>query len=175
MENNKPKRGRGRPTHFDQDKADKILTLARRGMTHKQIAETLNISEKSISNWQKKNFDFLLAFHDAKDLADDLAEVATYRRATGYSHAETKLFVINGEIVEKEIIKHYPPDASAAKFWLANRRPDKWSENNAQNPIHVNIENIQEKKQIVVDSIKDLLPNPELLYIEAHSKKDTLE
>jgi hypothetical protein len=49
-----------------------------------------------------------------------------FRRATGYSHPETKVFC--GEWGERQVkvTKHYPPDTAACFIWLKNRRPEKW-------------------------------------------------
>ena len=30
------------------------------------------------------------------------------------------------EVVQVPFIEHYPPDTTAAIFWLKNRRPDRW-------------------------------------------------
>lgn len=40
---------------------------------------------------------------------------ALYQRACGYSHPETKLNVVNNELVHTELIKVYPPDRAAAQ------------------------------------------------------------
>ena len=39
----------------------------------------------------------------------------------------SKLFMTrDGEIVEHHYIEHYPPDTTAAIFFLKNRAPDRW-------------------------------------------------
>ncbi len=32
----------------------------------------------------------------------------------------------DSKIVEHKYIEHYPPDTTAALFWLKNRRPEQW-------------------------------------------------
>jgi hypothetical protein len=49
-----------------------------------------------------------------------------FHRAIGYEHPEDKIFNNNGEEMVVPTIKHYPPDTTAAIFWLKNRQPDKW-------------------------------------------------
>ena len=49
-----------------------------------------------------------------------------FHRATGYEHPEDDIKSVNGEIVITPTVKHYPPDTTAAIFWLKNRRPDLW-------------------------------------------------
>jgi hypothetical protein len=34
--------------------------------------------------------------------------------------------VVQGEIVQTPIRKFYPPDTTAAIFWLKNRKPGEW-------------------------------------------------
>jgi hypothetical protein len=41
-----------------------------------------------------------------------------YKRACGYSHPEIKLNVIDNEIVQTELVKHYPPDRAAGQEFL---------------------------------------------------------
>jgi hypothetical protein len=38
--------------------------------------------------------------------------------------------VIDKEIVQTPVRKYYPPDTTAAIFWLKNRRPDLWRDRN---------------------------------------------
>ena len=50
-----------------------------------------------------------------------------YNRAIGYSCKATKFATSDGRITDqKEYIEHYPPDTTAAIFWLKNRQPEKW-------------------------------------------------
>ena len=49
---------------------------------------------------------------------------AVCSRANGYEHDEVDIRVVSGEIVQTPIRKYYPPDTTAAIFWLKNRRPD---------------------------------------------------
>jgi len=49
-----------------------------------------------------------------------------YQRAIGYSHEDVDIRVVDKEIVKTKIVKHYPPDVTAASLWLRNRRPDLW-------------------------------------------------
>jgi hypothetical protein len=49
-----------------------------------------------------------------------------YRRAIGYSHPETHICVVAGEVIQTPIVKHYPPDTAAAFIWLQNRRRGDW-------------------------------------------------
>ena len=49
-----------------------------------------------------------------------------YERAMGYQTEDIDVRVINGEIIQTPIVKNYPPDTTAAIFWLKNRNPHEW-------------------------------------------------
>ena len=55
-----------------------------------------------------------------------MVEAALFRRATGYSHDSVKILQNAGEAVVVPYVEHVAPDTNAAKFWLLNRRPDRW-------------------------------------------------
>lgn len=61
-----------------------------------------------------------------KGAADAAVASKLFHRATGYEHPEDDIRAVNGEIVITPTIKHYPPDTTAAIFWLKNRQPAKW-------------------------------------------------
>ncbi|MDE4014421.1 hypothetical protein Q7499_00930 [Glaesserella parasuis] len=55
-----------------------------------------------------------------------------YKRALGYEAPDIDIRVIENQIVETPLIKHYPPDPTSAIFWLKNRQPDKWRDKQIQ-------------------------------------------
>lgn len=44
----------------------------------------------------------------------------------GYSHEAVKIIVVAGEVRHEQYIEHYPPDTTAAIFWLKNRKKREW-------------------------------------------------
>lgn len=104
--------------------------LCRLGATDKDMAEFFGVSEQTVNAWKKAHPEFLEALKEGKTMAD--AEVADrlYKRATGYSHVDTKFATHEGKITDREeYTKHYAPDTVACIFWLKNRRPDLWRDN----------------------------------------------
>jgi len=116
----------GRPTSYKAEYAAQALKLCKLGLTDKELAEYFEVSEQTLNAWKKAHPAFLESLKGGKTLAD--AEVASklFHRATGYEHEDTDIRVVNGEIIQTPIIKHYPPDTTAAIFWLKNRQPAKW-------------------------------------------------
>ena len=102
--------------------------LAKLGATDEDIADALEICVATLYNWRNEYPAFLDALKGGKIMAD--AEVASklFHRATGYEHPDVDIKVIEGQIVTTDLVKHYPPDTTAAIFWLKNRRPDLWRE-----------------------------------------------
>lgn len=118
--------GGGRPSRYQDDYAEWAEKLAKLGATDADLAAAFEVSEVTVNNWKKAHPEFSLALKRGKAFAD--AEVADklYRRATGYSHPDTHVSNYQGLITLTPLTKHYPPDTTAAIFWLKNRRPDLW-------------------------------------------------
>lgn len=120
----------GRPSKFNEQISEKIISLATQGKTNEQIAEIIGVHVRTLENWQSAKGDFLWAVKEAKQAADDLVEAALFSRAVGYSHKSVKVFFDSKSLrtVEHEMTENYAPDTTAAIFWLKNRRPEEWRE-----------------------------------------------
>lgn len=118
----------GRPTDYRPEFDQQVYRLCLLGMTDKQLAVFFDVTETTINNWKKTHYSFLESLREGKMLADAKVAEALYLRATGYSHPDTHIAVVDGEIVQTETIKRYPPDTGAAVFWLKNRQPQLWKE-----------------------------------------------
>lgn len=116
----------GRPTKYKSEYAEQARKLCLLGATDIQVADFFGVCEKTIYIWKKEHPKFLQSLKEGKDTNDAKVERSLLERATGYCHPEEKIFNNNGEIVRAETTKHYPPDTTAAIFWLKNRQPEKW-------------------------------------------------
>ena len=116
----------GRPTKYDPKINRMVEKFCKLGATDKEIAELLDVSESTLYLWKNEHPEFSEALKKGKTLAD--AEVAEklFCRAIGYSHPEVDIKVVDGEIIQTKLTKHYPPDTAAAIFWLKNRQKKKW-------------------------------------------------
>ena len=119
---------RGPKTGFNEKVRETFLRLLKEGKTEAEIAEIVGVSRRTLCNWKGKHQDLLLAVNEAKLTADQLVAASLYQRALGYSHPEEKIFCSEGQIITHDTVKHYPPDTTAAMFWLRNRQPNKWKE-----------------------------------------------
>lgn len=120
----KPKKGR--PSSFNDEVKTKVLSLAKEGKTDVEISHIIGIHPNTLGYWKGKYKDFLWALKEAKADADELVRASLFRRATGYYHDEEKIFFFQGNVKRVKSVKHYPPDTTAAIFWLKNRQPKEW-------------------------------------------------
>lgn len=108
--------------------AEKLCKL---GATDMELADFFNVEVRTLYRWKSENEQFCQALKAGKDDADDRVERSLYARANGYEHDEVDIRVVGGAIVQTPIRKYYPPDTTAAIFWMKNRRPDQWRETKA--------------------------------------------
>jgi hypothetical protein len=121
------KKGRGRPSSFREEYSEQAVKLCRLGATDKEMAGFFGVSEQTFHAWKKEHPQFLDALKEGKERADSEVADRLFKRATGYSHVDTKFATFEGRITDsKEYVKHYAPDTIACIFWLKNRRPDLW-------------------------------------------------
>ena len=92
------------------------------------MAEFFKVSEQTLNSWKHKHPRFLESLKRGKALADARVAESLFRRATGYSHPAVKIFQHNGKTIEHHFTEQYPPDTTAAIFWLKNRQPEAWRE-----------------------------------------------
>lgn len=118
----------GRPSKYDGLNLQKVQALASKGWTDAEMAEFFEVDTATWHRWKEKHPDFCDSLKDWKTEADSRVERSLFERATGYSHRETKMFQYEGNIISEDTVKHYPPDTTAAIFWLKNRRPKEWKD-----------------------------------------------
>lgn len=126
-------------------------SLARRGLTVQEIAQEMGVAKSTFCKWVAENAELSDALNDGRSVADSRVEESLYKRATGYTVTEKKTVAGTGkdgaqqavrvEVIEKEV----QPDTTACIFWLKNRRPDLWRE---QNNIVLNTPDDQARKEV---------------------------
>lgn len=139
---------------FTKVELKRVYRLALLGMTNQEIAEHIGVDQSQFAAWMRVDSanaayrpelkeTLLLAREDANAIVAQ----RLYERAKGFKHKETKFFVIDGEIVERETTKRYAPDTQAAMYILNNRRPDQWKNRNTvesnQPAVQMSAPNIQ--------------------------------
>lgn len=117
----------GRKSSYKEEYANQALKLSLLGSTDKDLADFFGVSEQTLNSWKKKYPEFLESLKKGKSVADANVASKLYNRATGYDAKATKFATNEGKITDRvEYIEHYPPDTTAAIFWLKNRQPQLW-------------------------------------------------
>ena len=117
---------RGRPSDYKPEYAAQAAKLCALGATDYELADFFNVDTRTIYRWKNVHEEFCQSVIAGKDRADDRVERALYNRAVGYTFESEKVFQHQGEIIRAATVEHVPPDPSAAKLWLTNRKSDEW-------------------------------------------------
>jgi hypothetical protein len=125
-QNAKGNKGGGAPSLYEPKHAKMAEKACLAGFTDIELADLLGVSPRTINNWKVEHVEFGAALKAGKDVSDQRVERSLFSRATGYEHDEVDIRVIGGAIVQTPIRKFYPPDTTAAIFWLKNRKPGEW-------------------------------------------------
>ena len=110
-----------------EDGLIRIESWARDGLTDKQIAAEIGVSESAFTRWKKKHPPILGALKKGKRPLDFQVENALLKRALGYETLEvTVIEAPDGSVTRKETKKSIAPDVTAQIFWLKNRKTKLW-------------------------------------------------
>ncbi|MEZ2795613.1 terminase [Escherichia ruysiae] len=115
-----------RPTKYQEAYAEQARKLCLLGYTDDELADFFEVSEATINNWKLEYPEFLESIKKGKAVADAEVSDRLYQRAMGFVAPDIDIRVIENRIVETPLEKYYPPDTTAAIFWLKNRQKDKW-------------------------------------------------
>lgn len=96
------------------------------GLHHAELADFFEVSESTINKWKLDYPEFSESIKKGKAVADAEVSDRLYQRAMGFVAPDIDIRVIENRIVETPLEKYYPPDTTAAIFWLKNRQKDKW-------------------------------------------------
>lgn len=118
-----------RPEKYKDEYVKQAAIACKLGATDADLAEMFSVTQRTINYWKSNYEEFANALVLGKAPADERVKSSLYHRATGYSHPEDDIRVIDGQIVITPTIKHYPPDTTACIFWLKNRLPDEFRAN----------------------------------------------
>ena len=115
-----------RPSKFKPEFVAQAEKLCRLGATDIEVADFLEVDVRTLYRWKGEHEAFCQALKAGKEVSDERVERSLFARATGYEHDEVDIRVVDKAIVQTPIRKYYPPDTTAAIFWLKNRKPAEW-------------------------------------------------
>lgn len=121
----------GRPSKYKQEYAQQAYKLCLLGATDKALADFFEVDEATINRWKDAHKEFCESLKRGKQIADATVAEKLYNRAIGYEAPEIVTASFQGQITDTlEVVKHYPPDTTAAIFWLKNRQSQQWRDKN---------------------------------------------
>jgi len=106
---------------YRSDMPERAYKLALLGVTDREMAAVLGLKNWAFEQYKRVYPQFTAAIKRGKLEADSEVVLALYKKAKGYSHPDTQIFVHRGEVITVPTVKHYPPDTGACAFWLKNR------------------------------------------------------
>lgn len=131
----------GAPVKYKPEYLKQIEKLCLLGATDVIIADFLNVTPQTVSNWQKTNPELFEAIKRAKIQADANVADSLYNRAKGYewdeqqAHKLKEVTYNNGKRIKEverletiSVHKVVPPDTTAAIYWLKVRQKGAWRE-----------------------------------------------
>ena len=129
---------RGKYDQVKQRIPEIMLWRRRDGLTEKDIAAKLGISQATIENYKNRYPEFREAMLQAKEAVVSDVFAALLKRAKGYEYEEVKVYTRKeaGENGMKDVTytekvrKHEPPNVAACSLILKNLdRQHDWSDN----------------------------------------------
>jgi len=115
-----------RPSKYRPEFVTQAEKLCKLGATDLEVADFFGINVATLYRWKGEHDEFCEALKSGKEASDNRVERSLFSRATGYEHDEVDIRVVMNQIVKTPIRKFYPPDTTAAIFWLKNRKPAEW-------------------------------------------------
>lgn len=95
----------------------------------KEFCEFLELASVTFNAWCKNYPSYRKAVWAWRDVATSEIEVAMAKRAIGFKKTTRRDVVTKTGQVETLINEtYYPPDPTAAQFWLKNRAPNDWQD-----------------------------------------------
>lgn len=155
----------GRPSKYQEiHTCAAVEYMAAAGLTDKQMAAKLDMSEVSFNAWKQEHEEFLKSLKAGKDKADDRVEKSLYKNAVGYNYKAHKPMTVsdgNGDgshIEIAEYTEHVPAQTIAQIFWLKNRRPEQWRDRQqVEHSGEINSTlSVKQKTERLSDLIKEL-------------------
>lgn len=114
---------------------DWAWSLALKGATDEEIAESFHISVRTLHRWKKTHPELLTALEEGKDVADAKVKRSLYQRAVGYEAKEVTQIIeqdpaTGTQRVSKTQVttKRIVPDTMACMYWLNNRSKGEFSQ-----------------------------------------------
>ena len=144
----------GRPTKFKQEYIELAYNYTLLGATDKDLSNFFDVEESTINQWKIDFPEFSESLKRGKSEADSVIASKLFHRAKGYDHPEIVTASFQGQITDTmEVVKHYPPDTTAAIFWLKNRQPKLWRDKTETENVNLNHDMTAEEAEKIIKKL----------------------
>lgn len=113
-------------TKYTDDFPKLVEMYMRHGLTEEQAAKNLGVHVSTFEDYKKRYAEFSEAIKRGKAPVDFEVENALLKRAKGFEADDVHVSNYMGEVRLTPVKKIFPPDTTAAIFWLKNRNPKRW-------------------------------------------------
>lgn len=130
------------------EKIELLTAWARDGLSMEQIAHKMGISKKTLYSYMDSSLHILHSLRKGKEESDSEVENTLFKKCNGFIQEVIKPIKIKKAEYDPETGKkiceydeivyvndqiYVPPDTVAIKYYLSNRKPDKWKDKIEQN------------------------------------------
>ena len=122
-----PRTDLGRPSPYREEYIEWAYRMALLGLSGKEMAAVLDVSEMTIYAWQNRHARFRKAIVEGREQADSKVAHAFYNVATGFEREVEQIVSTPDGPQIKTYRKYFPPDGGAAMNWLANGQKERWA------------------------------------------------
>lgn len=144
--------------------------LAQRGAILSEIADCFGVTTRTLSNWLNEYPELRDAIDVGNDVFNPRVERALAERAIGFYVDVEEMFVVDKKLEKKTVRKYYPPDVTAAIFFLKNRLSDRWRDVQRHQVNATGLRSSEEISQQLLEEFKDLIDQG-LLQLPAPGRK----
>ena len=147
--------------------SDVVKDLLMEGLSERAIAEKLGISYSSYKHYKSKDTVLKGVYEELKVSKDDEVERSLFKLCNGFVYTEEIATKVKNEIkhpdgsveVQEDVkishVKKYcKPDLNAQKYWLNNRKSDKWKDD--KHKVKRDKEMLELKKKEVQSKVIDI-------------------
>lgn len=114
---------------FDQSMLNLITNLKSAGKSDKEVGEIIGVNKDKICELKRDLEELKKAMDEGeaigRDATTEAVERSLFARCLGYTYIEK---IMDNKGKAQLVERHVPPDISAIKFWLKNRKGSDWKE-----------------------------------------------
>jgi transposase-like protein len=147
----------GAPTKYNAELMPQFAKfMCQRGATMAELAQAFNIANCTLYDWINRYPELHEAIQVGVDVFNPRVERALAERAIGFfvTLREEVKDAKTGEIKFPAVRRYYPPDTTAAIFFLKNRLPDRWRDVQDHN---INQRTFKSSEELTIEIRKDIL------------------